>query len=49
MNEILFMTECGKSLLVPLDLTAVFDTVDHDMLISTLKKSLGITGLALQW
>ncbi len=32
-----------------LDLTAVFDTVDHNVLIGRLKHLIGITGTALQW
>ena len=32
-----------------LDLSAAFDTVDHDILITRLKHHLGITGKALGW
>ena len=36
-------------ILVLLDLSAVFDTVDHDILITRLKHLFGITGKALGW
>ena len=32
-----------------LDLTAAFDTVDHEILISRLKQWVGIRGIALEW
>ena len=32
-----------------MDLSAAFDTVDHDLLLSVLQKNFGITGSALQW
>uniref|UniRef100_A0A803U0T6 Reverse transcriptase domain-containing protein n=1 Tax=Anolis carolinensis TaxID=28377 RepID=A0A803U0T6_ANOCA len=38
----------GSALLVLLDLTAAFDTVDHDLLIHRLAMS-GVRGLALKW
>ena len=40
----------GKvTLLGLLDLSAAFDTVDHDILINRLKLSYGISGRVLQW
>jgi len=35
--------------LVLLDLSAVFDTVDHDILLRRLQTSFGIDGVALDW
>lgn len=37
------------AILVLLDLSAAFDTVDHTILVSHLEKYLGIQGVALQW
>ena len=36
-------------LLTLLDLSAAFDTIDHDILVERLKISFGITGTALKW
>ena len=35
--------------LIWFDLSAVFDTVDHDILLTQLKVSFGINGAALDW
>ena len=37
------------TLLVPLDLSAAFDTMYHDILVCRLESSFGITGTALKW
>ena len=37
------------TLLVMLDLSAAFDTVNHDILISRLDEEVGVSGLALEW
>ena len=39
----------GVVILVMLDLSAAFDTFDHDILFSRMENTLGITGQALAW
>ena len=42
---------CDKnmaSVVLLLDLSAAFDTVDHDKLLSILEKEIGVTGIALE-
>ena len=49
-NDILMNMNMGHvTLLVRLDLSAAFDTVDHDILIHRLQSLLGVRGSALQW
>ena len=49
-NDLLMSTDAGKiALICFLDLSAAFDTVDHDILASRLEQSFGITGKALDW
>ena len=49
-NDILLsMNQQHVTLLVLLDLSAVFDTVDHSILLERLTKSFGISGKALKW
>ncbi len=50
LNDILLIADSGKSaVLVLLDLSAAFDTVDHAVLISRLEHCAGIRGNALKW
>ena len=49
-NDILMkMNSQEVTLLVMLDLSAAFDTVNHDILIKRLHEELGIADLALSW
>ncbi len=49
-NDILRGVDSGSCVvLLLLDLTAAFDTVDHDILIARLKNHVGVQGLALKW
>ena len=49
-NDILRTIDDGECvILVLLHLSAAFDTVDHDILITRLKHRFGITGKALGW
>jgi len=49
-NDLLMNMDKGHvSLLVLLDLSAAFDTVDHKILLKTLQMKLGVCGSALSW
>ena len=49
-NDLLWVMEDQHvAALMALDLSAAFDTVDHDILLSVLKSQYGITGHALSW
>ena len=49
-NDLLVEMDAGKiCLLVLLDLSAAFDTIDHTLLLLRLKHDLGITGKAYKW
>uniref|UniRef100_A0A3B3D322 Reverse transcriptase domain-containing protein n=1 Tax=Oryzias melastigma TaxID=30732 RepID=A0A3B3D322_ORYME len=49
-NDILRATDAGDHVvLVLLDLSAAFDTIDHNILLSRLRNVVGICGTALDW
>jgi hypothetical protein len=49
-NDIITAIDKGQAvILVLLDLSAAFDTVDHTILLSRLRDKFGVTGTALQW
>ncbi|KAF7651854.1 hypothetical protein LDENG_00104570, partial [Lucifuga dentata] len=49
-NDVLLSADSGSaSILVLLDLSAAFDTVDHNILLDCLKDYLGIHNMALSW
>ncbi len=49
-NDIVLSVDAGNpAVLVLLDLTAAFYTVDHAVLVSRLEQYVGICGTALQW
>ncbi len=49
-NDIMEAIDGGSSvILVLLDLSAAFDTVDHEILLYILEKRLRVTGSALLW
>ncbi|XDV31632.1 hypothetical protein PO909_002599 [Leuciscus waleckii] len=49
-NDILLSADAGHlTILILLDLTAAFDTINHSILLSRLESSLNITGTALSW
>ena len=49
-NDLLIAsTESKATVVMLLDLSAAFDTVDHNLLLSILEKEVGITGIALKW
>ena len=49
-NDLILTADSGSpAILVLLDLSAAFDTVDHRILLSRLEHQVGITGTALSW
>jgi hypothetical protein len=49
-NDVLVALDSGKCVILTLlDLSAAFDTIDHNILISQLRKRIGVEGSALQW
>ncbi len=50
LNDLLMQGDAGEcSVLVLLDLTAAFDTVDHCILVERLRQEVGISATALSW
>ena len=49
-NDLLLSLDDGKiSLLASLDLSAAFDTIDHNVLLHRLKHDFGLSGTVLHW
>ncbi len=49
-NDIHFNSDSGKiSVLVLLDLSAAFDTIDHNILLERLENWVGLSGMVLKW
>ena len=49
-DDIFCSADCSQpTLLVSLDLSAAFDTIDHSTLLSRLSTSFGVSGAALAW
>ena len=49
-NDLLIATdERSATVVMLLDLSAAFDTVDHDILIRILRNEIGLRGMALAW
>jgi hypothetical protein len=50
LNDIYRNIDCGKlTLLVSLDISAAFDTIEHSILLRRLQNTFGISGLILKW
>ena len=49
-NDLLIASDEGKgTVLMLLDLSAAFDTVDHNIILKILEREIGIRGTALKW
>jgi len=50
LDNVYHSSDTGKStVLVSLDLSSAFDTIDHTLLVNRLKNTFGVTGTALNW
>ena len=50
LNDLLMCVDThGAAMLILLDLSAAFDTIDHNVLLHALESQCGITGTALEW
>jgi len=49
-NDVLLAADGGQmSALCLLDLTAAFDTIDHEFLLHRLERQFGLRGIVLEW
>jgi hypothetical protein len=48
-NDLLAAMEKQVTALIAIDLSAAFDTVDHDILADVLQKQYGVSGAVLSW
>ena len=49
-SDLLLAADQGQvSALCPLNLTAAFDTADHELLLLRLERQFGVRGVAMQW
>ena len=50
MNDVLWIIKRKEiTAVIILDMSAAFDTIDHDLLLAILQNKYGITDTALQW
>ena len=48
-NILRILDQGGAAIILLLDLSAAFDTIDHSILLSGMESVLGVKGTALQW